>query len=346
MTKALIVCLLVFGLVIPVQAVSYTIPEAPDVIEEYMEDDSESFTEGLWKIILHGIATIRPGVAEAAVTCVSAIGICLLISLFGDFFDNSTRMVELVGVVCIAIILIQPARSMIQLGIQTVKEISQYGKLLLPVMTGALAAQGAVTKSGALYMATTFFDSLLSSIIANFLTPLLRMYLCFGTINRIFQQEILDSVCDFVKWLMTWSLKVILYVFTGYISITGVVGGTTDAAMLKATKLTISGMVPVVGGILSDASEAVLVSAETMKNAAGIYGLLVILGLWIEPFIKIGTQYLMLKITAGVCMMFGTKKMGQLVKDFSAAMGITLGMIGAVCMIQLISTMCYMKGVT
>jgi len=145
---------------------------------------------------------------------------------------------------------------------------------------------------------------------------------------------------------MTWGLKTVLYIFTGYISITGVVGGTTDAAMLKATKLTISGMVPVVGNILSDASEAVLVSAGMMKNAAGIYGILAVISICINPFIRIGSQYLMLKLTAGISEMFGTKQMAGIIKDFCTAMGLVLAMTGAVCMIFLISTICFLRGVS
>jgi stage III sporulation protein AE len=105
-------------------------------------------------------------------------------------------------------------------------------------------------------------------------------------------------------------------------------------------------MVPVVGSILSDASEAVLVSAGLMKNAVGIYGLLVVIALWIGPFLQIGIQYLMLKATAGICEMFGTKQIAELMKDFSSAMGLVLAMTGTVCLIFIISTICFLKGVS
>ena len=98
--------------------------------------------------------------------------------------------------------------------------------------------------------------------------------------------------------------------------------------------------------IISDASEAVLVSAGIMKNAAGVYGLLAILAIWIGPFVQIGVQYLLLKLTAGICEMFGTKKMVGLMKNFSTAMGLTLAMTGTVCLILVISTICFMKGVS
>ena len=104
-------------------------------------------------------------------------------------------------------------------------------------------------------------------------------------------------------------------------------------------------MVPVVGGILADASESVLVGAGVMKNVAGVYGLLAILAVCIGPFLKIGVQYLLLKLTAAVCSVFDVKQCGKLVQDFSGVMGFLLGMTGSVCLLMLISIVCFLKGV-
>ena len=121
--------------------------------------------------------------------------------------------------------------------------------------------------------------------------------------------------------------------------------GMLIQAALKAAKLTISGVVPVVGGILSDASEAVLVSAGVVKNAVGVYGLVAVAAIAMGPFLRIGVQYLLLKLTAAVCGVFGNKRTAELVGDFSTAMGILLAMTGAVCLLLLISMVCFMKGV-
>ena len=212
-------------------------------------------------------------------------------------------------------------------------------------MTAAMAAQGGVTASTAIYTGTAFFDALLSSLISKLLTPMLYLLLALAAANSAVGEDVLKKLRDTMKWLMTWSLKIILYVFTGYIGITGVVSGSTDAATLKAAKLTISGMVPVVGGILSDASEAVLVSVGAVKNAAGIYGIFAILAVFLGPFLKIGAHYLMLKATAAVCGVFGSKRITDLIQDFSGAMGLVLAMTGTVCLMLMISTFCFMKGV-
>ena len=116
--------------------------------------------------------------------------------------------------------------------------------------------------------------------------------------------------------------------------------------MIKATKLAISGAVPVVGGLISDASETILVSAGLMKGAVGSYGLLAALSIWIGPFLKIGCQYLLLKITAAVCGVVGNKENTALISDFSGAMGMLLAMTGTVCLLLLVSTICFMKWVS
>ena len=120
---------------------------------------------------------------------------------------------------------------------------------------------------------------------------------------------------------------------------------TADAAALKAAKLTISGAVPVVGGILSDASEAILVSASLAKNAAGIYGLLAFISIAVLPFVKIGIHYLLLKVTTATCGIFGIKSLTNLLKDYASAMGLLLGMTGAVSLLMMISTVCFMRGI-
>lgn len=346
MRKLTIMLLVIFLLAAPVEAVDFTAPDAPEAAQKLMPDETENFGEGLWYVITSALDTLQPGMVEAVRTCISLVAASLLVGLLSDISGSTKPVVTLTGTVAVGIILFQPVNALIQLGTDTVQQISQYGKLLLPVMTGALAAQGAVSKSGAVYMATAFFDALLSTAVAQLLVPLVYVFLCVSVGCNLFSQPLLGEIRKFLKWLVTWGLKIVLYVFTGYISITGVVGGTADAAMLKATKLTISGMVPVVGSILSDASEAVLVSAGIMKSAVGVYGLLAVIALWIGPFLQIGIQYLMLKMTAGISEMFGPKQMSGLIKDFSAAMGLVLAMTGTVCLIFLISTICFMKGVS
>lgn len=320
-------------------------PQVPQSGAEHMPRETQSFAAGLWELVQNVVMVLRPELREAARTSLALVSAVLLVGLMGAFSGGVGRVGELAGAAGIAWTLLRGANSMITLGIETVRELSAYGKLLCPVMTAALAAQGGAAASAALYAGTAAFDAVLSSLIANVLSPLVYLFLALSVGNSALGEETLKQMRDLVRRFISWSLKILLTVFTTYMSITGVVSGATDAAALKATKVTISSVVPVVGGILSDASEAVLVSVAVAKNAAGIYGILAVLAIFLEPFAKIAIQYLTLKATAALCAVFGGKAMAGLIEDFSSAMGLLLAMTGSACLLVLISTVCFLKGV-
>lgn len=322
-----------------------TAPQVPQSGTELMPAVTDSFREGLISLLRKVMDHIHPGLTEATGICLSLVAVVVLVSIAGKIPGAKIKVAELVGTVAIGTILLQRTDSLIHLGIRTIEDMSAYGKILLSVMTSAMAAQGGMTTAAALYAGTAFFDTLLSGLITGLLTPMVYIFLVLSTANGALGDDALKKIADFVKWLSVWILKIILYIFTGYMSITGVISGATDTAALKAAKITISGVVPVVGGILSDASEAVLVSAGIMRNAAGIYGILAILAVFLLPFLRIGCHYLLLRLTGAVCAVFGVKRCTDLIAGFSTAMGLELAMAGSVCMLQLFSTVCFLRGV-
>ena len=324
----------------------FTPPEAPDGAQVYMPEDNQTFSEGLWYVIKTAISKLQPSLTEASGVCLSLIAVTILVSILQGLTESASAAIKLAQTLAISMLLILPTNSLIALGAETVRQLSEYGKLLLPVLTAALAAQGGTTSSAALYAGTATFDAVLSSIISYVITPLLYIYLCLCIACSMVSHGMLKNLRDFAKWAMTWCLKTLLYVFTGYLSITKVISGTVDASAIKATKLAISGAVPVVGGLISDASETILVSAGLMKGAVGSYGLLAAISIWIGPFLQIGCQYLLLKMTAAVCGVIGSKENTALISDFSGAMGMLLAMTGTVCLLLLVSTVCFMKGVS
>ena len=328
-----------------VLSLNFTAPTAPQHAELYMPEKTENFADGVLHIIKVALSHIAPNVTDATQICLSLIAIIFLVSLLDSFSAKTKTMTRLVGAISVSVLLIQSSQTLIRLGISTIDAMSEYGKLLLPVMAAALAAQGGTASSTALYTGTAVFDTLLTSILSKIIVPSVYIFIVVSVANSVIKQEILSNIAKLLKWTMTWTLKIILYVFTGYISITGVISGTVDAAALKATKITISGAIPVVGNIIADASETILVSAGIVKNSVGVYGMLVILSLWIGPFLQTAVQYLLLKLTGAVCTVIGKHDTLDLIHDFTSVMGFLLAATGAMCLLLLITTVCFMRGV-
>lgn len=345
MHKFLIVLSLVSMLIVPAKALEISPPSVPDSGAELMPENPESFDKSLMEMIKRAFETIFPEIQIAKKTCITLLIIVLILSILELTNGAAKRAAVIAGAVAIASTLLRSTTSMVDLASNTIFELSDYGKLLFPVMTTALAANGGISSSAALYAGTAAFDILIGNIISRVLVPIVYTFLALSIACCALEEEMIKNLRTQIKNTVSWCLKTLLIAFTTYMSITGVVSGATDAAALKATKVTLSSVVPVVGGILSDASEAILISAEIMKNTAGVYGIFAILSVFLKPFLTIGIQYLTLKATACLCAVFGNRKLTALIEDFSTAMGLLLAMTGAVCLLLLISTVCFMKGV-
>lgn len=344
MRKLVVLVLISLFLALPARALEILPPEVPEEEAALMPEDTEDFSAGLRMLLKNALEAAYPALSQALRTGTVVLCAGLLLCVLQSFSGGTKRFSDLASAVFSASILLQTTGSLIRLGGDTVTRLSEYGKLFLPVMTAALAAQGRSVTSAALYAGTAAFDLVLTQLIAQLLLPMTYLFLVLAVAHSALEQNVMKKLRDLIKWIISWSLKTLLTIYTTYISITGVVSGTTDAAALKAAKLTISTAVPVVGGILSDASETVLVSAGLMKNAAGIYGILAFLSIFLLPFLRIGVHYAVLKGTAAVSGLFCSRAISGLLEDFSTAMGFLLAMTASSCLLLLISTVCFLKG--
>lgn len=319
-------------------------PDVPDVGKQYMPDTTQSFASGLLSILQKALRIIRPDMYAAIRIGIGCIGTALLVSVLSVISDKCTQSACFLGAVSITAVLLQSTGSMIRLGVDVIRELTEYNKLLLPVMTTALAAQGGVTTSTALFIGTTAFSAFLSTALSQVAVPALYLYIAVSAANCALEDDMLKKLRDQMKIVLSWFLKTVVTVFLSYMSVTGVVSGSADAAAVKAAKAALSTAVPVVGGTLANASESILAGAALVKNAAGIYGIYAILAVFLAPFLKIGCHYLILKTSSSICAMMDPKGVSGLVADFSSAMGMVLGMVGSICLLQLISLFCFLKG--
>lgn len=333
-------------LALPVRALELEAPPPPEAAAELLPKEADSFGEGLWNVLTEAGKLIAPSMAEAAGCCLRVFAVVLLAAMTAQLAPGTSKLVmELAGTAAAAVLLLEPAGALISLGVETVRQLRDYGKLLLGVMASALAARGGVGASTALYAGTAFFDAVLGAGLTAVFLPMLRMYLALAIAHSALGDAMLERFKGLLRWAMEWSLKLTLYLFTGYMAVTGVVSGTADAAAGKAARIAISGAVPVVGGILSDAADAVVLSAATLGGGAGIWGILTVLAMFCTPVIRIGCQYLLLKVTAAVGQSVNSMRCADLAADFAGAMGLLMALVSTQAVLLLISTVCFLRGV-
>ncbi len=255
-------------------------------------------------------------------------------------------MVAIAGVLAITAACAGSLNALISLGRDTLDQVQVFSNVLLPTMAAATVATGATSSSAAIYAATVLFSNLLINLITVLFLPLVYAYLAISAAEAAVGNSTLKRMADFIRWIITNSLKWLLLIFIAYITISGVISGSADSAKVRAAKLTLSGAVPVVGSIIADASETVLVSASLLRTSVGVFGMLAILGICAYPFLRLGVQYLIFKIAAALSAAIGEKRLVGMIDAVSTAMGFLLAMTGTEALLLLISCVCSMKAVS
>ena len=284
-------------------------------------------------------SALKEGLRLCAVL-LAVVTLCAIVKMVS--VHDLTGAVSAVGALGLCAVAVGSFRAMIGLASTTVEEITDYTGCLLPVMASAAAMSGGMTSASALYTGTVVFAEVLMQLITRILVPAVYFYLAVACAEAALGNETLSELREFVGWVISKSLRIVLYGFTIYMTLTGVVSGSSDEMAVKATKAA-TGMLPVVGGIISDASESLLVSAAIVKNSAGIFGMLAVLAICIAPFLRVGIQYLLLKLTAAVSGTVGLPPHVKLVKNFSSAMGYLLAMNGTCALMSLICVACFLR---
>ena len=118
-----------------------------------------------------------------------------------------------------------------------------------------------------------------------------------------------------------------------------------DAAAIRTAKTLISTALPVVGGIASDASSAVLAAAGVVKNSIGVFGLVAVAALCAGPFAVMSMKLLLLKAAGAVTDMLPYGGVSRLIWDIGSAVSILLGLLGCCGIMLFISTMAGIKAV-
>lgn len=332
--------------VLAAQSEALELDELERAAEEYLPDaDLEagiSLDEGIQAILDTGSGEIAGVVRKAVRSGVLLLTVVLLCGLAEGLYsgmgaEKPADVVAIVGALAVTAIAVTDANSLIGMGREALDRMGAFSKLLLPAVTAAAAAAGSPSGAVARQLATMLFSDLLITLITQLLLPLVYAYLAACVGHAAVGNDGLKRIAGALKWVVTAVLTTVLLIFVGYLTISGVIAGSADAVTVKAAKFTMSSLVPVVGGILSDAAETVLAGAGVLKNTVGVFGMLVVLCMCVVPFLQLGVHYLAYKLTAALSATVTEGRVAGLIDQISGAFGLVLGMTGACALLLLIS---------
>jgi len=128
----------------------------------------------------------------------------------------------------------------------------------------------------------------------------------------------------------------VLTVFVGVLSLEGSLTSSVDGITAKTAKAAVSNFIPVVGKILGDAVDTVIGCSNILKNAVGIVGVIVVIGICLLPIIKLAILTITYYITSAVIQPIADDKIVSLLSGMGDTFKVLLGMLIAVAVMLII----------
>ncbi|MBR5491097.1 MAG: hypothetical protein IKV79_07500 [Oscillospiraceae bacterium] len=350
MRKAFVLLAFLFLFQVPVWA-SYGSENVASALEgsasEIMGNmDLDSFSvEGLAQALWNYLHTHFSSEIKNAIKPVGILVVVAVLCSVGDGLQNKKEIdyVNLAGVLAIAIATVQDVNSVSAMARDALLEMQEFSRVLLPVLASASVSAGAISSAAVKYAASALFMDVLISTALKVLLPLLGAYTAVLIASSATGDGRLKGAVKLLKWLCKIALTALVSAFTFYIGIAGIAASGADAAATKAAKAIISNFVPVVGKMVSGASDTIAAGAMLIRSSVGVFGLGAVIAMCAAPFLAIGLRYLLFKAVAAVVCLVAGDRISSLVEGLGAVYGMLLGLVGVGAVFMFISILSLIK---
>ena len=299
-------------------------------------DGEGDVAQSLYTLLQRSGSAQQSAVRRAAATLARVAVILILCGCAGAFAKTSRLpplLLSLAGALGITAVVYRDLSGLMGLCTQTAEELRVFSKSMLPVMTTAVSLSGAPASAALAYSGTMFALDACISLVTGVFLPAVSAYVAMITVNAAISNDMLSRLAAFLKWLTVGALRLLLTLFFTYITISGTVSHGMDTNAVKAARFALSGAVPVVGNILSGATDAVLSGAVVLKNSLGVFGMLCIAAICLTPFLRIGISYLVFRTGTALLSPICPPQLAKLLDGIVGSIGLILGMLGSCCAI-------------
>ena len=281
----------------------------------------------LRKVLSEGILII--GIASACGLAAAAGG-----PLHADVL---TKALETTSICAAAGLCLHGASSVLQGCSDSIAQLSGFSGIFIPIYGAAVAVSGHPVSAMSVATATLVASNLLLILASRLLIPSIYLHIILTAVGRIAENGIILSLASVLKKGALAFFKYFLMLYTGYVSLSGLISSGSDALTLRTAKMTLSGTVPVLGSVISDVSEALLGGAVILKNAVGIYGFLGAVAICLSPFVSVALRLVVFRFLSILAGGLGGGSMTGMLSDISESYSIALGLLGTCCVILFLS---------
>lgn len=259
-------------------------------------------------------------IKQSIVTLISVLVIVVIHSVLKSLSDNLengniANIIYYVQYILIVSLIMTNFTDTIILIKETANNLVGFMNALVPILITLTTYTGSIVTGGLIQPIILFMINFIGNTIEEILIPIVLVITTLSIVSKISDKVQINRITKFFKSGVTWFLGIILTIFVGVLSLEGTLSSSIDGITAKTAKAAVSSIIPVVGKVLGDAVDSVLGCGLILKNALGIVGTIVILGICIIPVIKLGVLTIIYNLASAIIEPISDKKIVELLEE-------------------------------
>ena len=254
-----------------------------------------------------------------------------------------SQIIYFVQYILIVTLIMSNFTEIIKIVKDTANNLVGFINVLIPLLLTLMIYTGNIATSSLLQPIILFVTNFVGNIISDILIPIVLIIVVFSIISKISEKVQVDKISKFLKSGVVWFLGVILTIFVSVVSIEGTLSSSVDGVTAKTAKAAVSSVIPVVGKVLGDVVDSVLGCGVVLKNAVGVVGVIVILGICVMPIIKIATLSIIYSLASAVIQPVADEKIVKLLDEMGGVFKLLLGILCALSVLLIIGVTMVVK---
>lgn len=268
-----------------------------------------------------------------------------ILKSISDGLENKgiSQIIYYVEYILIVTLIMTSFSEMIALTKETIESLIGFMNSLIPILITLMITTGSIATANIVQPVILFIIGFIGNAILIFVLPFVMVSAVLGIISNISDKIQIGKLSKYFKSGVAWFLGVVLTIFVGVLSIEGTLSSSVDGITAKATKAAVSNFIPVVGKILGDAVDTVLGCAAVLKNAVGIVGVLVVIGICIMPIIRLAVLTIAYHLATAICEIIADEKIVKLLEQMASSFKILLATLFSISTMLIIGVTLVVK---
>ena len=190
--------------------------------------------------------------------------------------------------------------SQMELARTTVRQLGNLTEQVFPVLTSLMSAAGRPGAAGAVQTMVAFGGGALTAFLEHSAAVICAAAAVLAAAGSLTERISLDGLFRLCCTAGGWIFGGVMSAFLAMTTMTGVMGTARDGVTIRAARYAADNFLPVVGGDVADAMDAMAQSAGLVRSAAGVTGVIVMLAVCIRPVIRLALGMLMYRLAAAL----------------------------------------------